>query len=393
MSIIFFEGFNHSNNDTVKMLDRNYWTPSNNATLTYSTGRTNNALYFTNFPVASGVSNFPNITLSNFSNPMVSGSMGLGFSYNRIASWATSTTASITGIPLLSVRNSGDEVLRVSCTNVPFSSTSSTDIALEISQSGVQIGTYKFSDVVGYTYTLTRSSHNSTGTSTSPGTETTNRLSREVYLEFYISSSGAGIRVDGLDMVNSSGNFLTPLTNSISSVDSLIIYSNIYIGTSAINSTIIDDLYLKTGSTVSNTLLGTSVKIHRTPLVSFRSASSPGWAGTAITNDGDNSFMSTSTADSVVSFYYQSNPTVATSVGGIKLSNTARKLTQDVSFVNFYVSGNTTGFFNNIYNVDSTIYKDFQNFYFKNPINNQDWKIENFTSNSPIFYAYGAKRL
>lgn len=361
MNLVFFEGFNSNNNDTIK-LDSNYWYTSE--IYSYSSGisfydssggaRTDNAI---------SINGYYNqkINLINFNSPLnYHNAFGVGFFITRGAINSNLISFSSSGNPLL---------------NINFIR-NNNNIALEILQNNISKNTYFFKDVVGNNYDYFKNNY----TGEVYGIN-------NIYLEFYIDAKNTNslrIRANGLDMIDSSSGNITSISG-FSDMDTITLYGSSHGQTINV---LYDDFYLTGGNTIDDTLLGSNVRIYQLN-TSSNSSSNMQWLSNTSTqasvlnsNDGDNSYCFANTVNSMALFNMSDLPVASGSIGGIKLNNTARKVSDNVSFTNIYASGegaSVTGI-GTTYNLTDASYKSCNSFVFKNPLTNNDWTIEEINS-------------
>lgn len=363
MSVVFFEGFNHSDNDAVK-LDPYYWTNNNDInTISFSSGRTNNAISIANSNYEDGLSGNRKLDLSNFTSPLASqNAFGIGFWVNAYTLKPESR--------LLSLHNGSTELMQINIVTTTYSSENDS-FGLQVIQNNVVKGTYDFRAVTGATYAI--------GSFSSGKYFSVNDL----YLEFYIDSNTntINIRVDGIDMINSLNSATTQI-DGFSNMDKISLYGthNNWFTTPRAY----DDFYLTSGNSIVDTLLGKDVKIYRlnpNGAVSTTDwTNNPSWADANYIlsrNDGDNTYYSTDINDSTALFNMENAPVSTGSVGGVKVITTARKVAADVSFTSVYApaDGETVNSFGPTHTINSNTYKYFNTFLIKNPANNNDWTI------------------
>ena len=147
-NIMFFEGFNYSDSDTIK-LDPSYWSYSDSSKVSFSNGRTNNGLKIDNRPPGSGISSNYTVTLSNFSDPLATYSgFCLGYSLPQYYQIRTnSDNPPLYQENLVSFHDNVGEVLRVGIIKTSYSGINS--LGLGIYQNNILIDTYDFKNVVG----------------------------------------------------------------------------------------------------------------------------------------------------------------------------------------------------------------------------------------------------
>lgn len=383
MSIIFFEGFNDSQSDSLK-LDRNYWSSNNLSGISFDTGRTGNQIFLSNRPVNSGLSLNTTITLQNFIDPLIEkNAFGIGFYGNLFGLRTNNNNApSPYAENFLSFYNGGIEVLRIDIIKTVYQSTNSAGFG--IYQNNSLIDTYDFKSVSGYSWLVT----------TDPVYNIT-YLNNEYYIEFYIDAKNSrqiGIRLTANNTTetflrNSSNNIYTNITGFDNLTSIKFHGNNDSLGSSSYPRSI-DDLYFRSGDNLTECLLGSNTKIYRLNLSG--DGTTQDWTGSyggytssssysyIYNNDGDTNVIYSSNSGDKAIFEINNIPSPSPSgVGGIKLINIAKKQvsSRDSKFINIITSGNNTTDFNcgNEYNLNSDIYSHKTQFLFNNPITGSGW--------------------
>jgi hypothetical protein len=384
MPIVFFEGFNSSDTDAIK-LDTYYWSTNDESKISFVGGRTDNQINLANRPILSGLQYNNTLSLSNFSDPLVSHSgIGLGF-YSPNYSLRTNNTAA--GSPyaetLLSFYDNAGEVLKLDIIKTIYNSSPSVGLALY--QNSTLVDVYDFESVLGNTWSIYSQAD-------------TLSIQESSYIEFYIDALNGNFAVRfsannsyETYLLNSSNNIYTTITpfNNLSGItwystnDGI---SNHYRG--------IDDLYLTAGNSVSECLLGNNTKIYRkypnsdTAIASWLggyggSVSSPSYSYVD-DNDGDTGYIFSSTSGDACLFGMTGISEPAPSgVGGVKVINIVKKsmLDSDMSFINIMTSGNNEPVteIGSGHLVDSTAYSYKTSFFFNNPLTSAEWTKQEIT--------------
>jgi hypothetical protein len=387
MPIVFFEGFNNSDSDAVK-LDANYWSTNNQSALSFVGGRTNNMLRIANRPVASGIASNNTVTLSNI-NPLSGyNAVGLGFYLNgrSIVSGPTNQSYSVSphNEPFLSFMNGSTEVLRVDVISSTFNGSSS--MAFAIYQSNTLVSTYDLKSVVGSSWNIDPYTFGVT-------------VREASYFEIYTDPKNANqvaIRFSANNtknayLTNNSNNIYTTI-NGFSNVSSIVFYGisegvNSQTGSST---KMIDDLYLTAGNNISSCLLGENTRIYKLNpnedgTTQFQTrvggVTNPGFTPQFTTinnNDGDGSyiFAATSGIQGLFGLENMSNSSPS-GIGGIKITNVAKKTSVDEnkSFTNIMSSGagQPSQEVGSVYTVNSTNYTSYSSFLFNNPQTGSGW--------------------
>jgi hypothetical protein len=387
MPIVFFEGFNYSDNDAIK-LDSTYWSTNNQSALSFISGRTNNMMTINNRPTSSGISSNNTISLSGI-NPLSGyNAMGLGFYLHgrSIVSGPTNQSYSVSPFnePFLSFMNGSTEVLRIDVISSTFSGSSS--IAFAIYQNNALVSTYDLRSVVGFSWNIDINTFGSW-------------VREASYFEIYIDPKNANqvaIRFSSNNtknayLTNNSNNIYTTI-NGFSNISSITFYgisegANSQTGASA---KIIDDLYLTAGNNISNCLLGENTRIYKLNpnedgTTQFQTrvggVTNPAFTPQHTTinnNDGDGSYIFASASGTQGLFGLENISNSAPSgVGGIKITNVAKKTSVDEnkSFTNIMSSGagQPSQEVGSVYTVNSTNYKSYSSFIFNNPQTGSGW--------------------
>lgn len=359
MSVVFFEGFNHDNSEAIK-LDPNYWSSPDMPSISFgNVGRTHNSVIIQTSAGANGLAGNKRLDLSNFVSPLTSNNcFGIGFWTNQ---WSIRPNNR-----LISISNGGVEVLNINIIQTTYSSPNDS-FGFQVLQNNVSKGIYDIRSVVGYNYSIWNSFVNS-----------------DIYLEFYIDpkdSYSLRIRANGMDMFNQSNNASTTISD-FTNIDKISLFGADD-SAGRVDARAYDDFYLSTGSTIENTLLGKEVRIYRLNPESHSSTmewtSNRGWGpnNDLGSNDGDNSYYFVDTINKTALFNINNLPVSSGSVGGVKLLNTARKVSGNITFTNVYApsDGQTINNLGPTHSVDTASYKYFNSFILKNPSTNNDWTI------------------
>lgn len=377
MAIVFFEGFNHSDSDAIK-LDSSYWSTNDVSKLSYIGGNTSNQIIFSNRPTASGLQYNTTLTLSNFTDPLVSHSgFGIGF-YTQNFSLRTNTNSSPPPYAenLISFYDNNGEALRIDIIKTTYNSTASLGFA--IYQNNNLVETYDLKSPLSYSWTIYSQN----------GSE---MIQQPSYTEIYIDplNDTMAIRFSASNsietyLLNSANNIYTAISgfNNLSGIT----FSSTNNTTSWNRS--IDDLYLTAGNSLSECLLGYNTKIYRNTPSSDTStqqwnartggSETPPYYYLLDDNDGDAGYIYSSTSGNIC-LYNMSNISepAPSGVGGIKIINIAKKsnIDQDMNFINVMTSGNG-GAITEIgsgHVVNSTTYTYKNTFVFNNPITSSEW--------------------
>jgi hypothetical protein len=387
MPIVFFEGFNNSNTDLPK-LDSKYWSTNNLSNISYAAGRTNNCLNITNRPVASGTGLNTTLTLSNFTDPLLSNNcFGLGF-YNGGAI-ITETGTAPANAKFLTFYRSGVPVLDLDFIKTTYSGNNS--VGIQVRQNGTGVTTYDFYSVDGASWL--------SNYYIDYGGSQVNAINGSYYFEIFVDPKSLNrmlIRVSddsgtklGL-LKNSSGNNFTSISG-FTNLTSIRFYSrNDAVATWGLGGTesTIDDLYLSGSGNADTTLVGPETYIAR--IQPDEDTAINGWVSkdatapyTALTTaDNDSSYVYADlTVSGTQSLYSFTNVDVNLPTGLIlvKSINVARKTSIETNgkFINIMRTGaaGTITELGSSYTISGLDYGIYSNIIYNNPVTGSGWKL------------------
>lgn len=374
MSVVFFEGFNYSDSDLLK-LNPDFWTVNDPTKLSFGGGRTNNQVQLTNRPSASGLEANTVLTLQNFTDPLVSSSgFAIGFAINNgIAHRPTGFSSD----PYLEnfVKFYDDNNIEVLSVDIIKTSGSyGNSLGFAIYQNGSLVDIYDLKSHIGYSWNIIE---------TDP-----NYLQEASYIDIYIDPVNSGHisinfsanTTNNAQLRNVSDQYYTSVSgfNSLAKID---FYSQT---TSLVSSMNLDDLYIKTGNSREDAVIGNSVKIYK---LSFDNntaqndwqtiPSAPGSEYFYLnSNNGDTDYAFSSTSGDIGLYNLADLPGNSPSgVAGVKISNIVRSsdIDTDWQMVNVLSSGNGIIEDSTIHNINSTTYSHKEVFLFENPITSGEW--------------------
>lgn len=380
MSIIFFEGFNSSDNDIIK-LDPQHWSTNDQSKLNFYYGRTDSQIFLANRPSQSGLPLNTTITLSNFANPLATNSgFGIGVHSNEASIRTGKYSPYVEN--LISFYSNSVEVLRIDIVRSIYN-TVDDSLAFAIYQNNNLVDTYDLKSSIGYSWQILQSN-------------SSRYLYNPSYIEIYVNPTdeNMAIRLTANNtyethLLNSSNNIYTSISgfNNLNGIKFYGSNSDLD-GYLEENRKTLDDLYLTAGNSLSECLLGHNSKIYRRYPNSNTSIAQ--WSGTANgsqqspdyylidDNNGDTDYIYSHTSGNS-SLYNISNinEPAPSGVGGVKVINVVRKsnLDQNVNFINIMTSGDG-GSITEIgsgHLVNSTSYNYKNTFFFNNPITNNEW--------------------
>jgi hypothetical protein len=376
MPIIFFEGFNYNNSDTLR-LDPFCWSTNSSPSISFGAGRTGNAVRIAPRPINSGLAHNATLTLSNFDDPLVSHSgFGLGFWCSAYQIKTNNNNASPPYAEnLISFYNNSTEVLRIDVIKTTYNS--QTSMGFGIYQNGTLLDTYDLSSPIGRSWVIGESS-------------TVRYIMNDSYIEIYINPALGQMAMRfsasnsyNTHLLNSSSGIYTNI-NSFNSLKSIKYYAtNDQISTGAM-----DDLYLTAGNNSSECLLGQDTKIYS--IVPNGDSSTMQWKARVNNsetspsfsyvddNNGDSGYIYSSTSGNACLFNMSNiDGSAPPNVGGIKIINVVKKidLNSNMNFTNIMTSGigGTIKEIGSGYLVDSTSYNYKNTFLFNNPITSGSW--------------------
>lgn len=382
MSVIFFEGFNYSNSDLLK-LNPDFWTVNDPTKLTFGAGRTNNEVILENRSTDSGLEANTVLTLQNFTDPLASNSgfaIGFGMGENNIVHRSTSFSSA----PYLEnfvkfYDNSNIEVLSIDV--IRTSGVYGDSLGFAIYQNNTLVDVYDLKSHIGHSWTITNQF-----------SATLFRLSQASYIDIYIdpvnnnhiSINFSANVTNNAQLRNTSDQYYTSISG-FNSLGKIEFYSKSRVLEGVIGSLPmrIDDFYIKTGNTREEAVIGNSVKIYK--LVFDNNTDQNDWASYnnqnsqyfyLNSNDGDASYVLSSNSGDVGLYNLSNLPGDSPSgVAGVKISNIVRSsdIDTDWQMVNVLSSGDGIIEDSNVYTVDSTIYSHKETFLFQNPITSGNW--------------------
>lgn len=377
MAILFFEGFNYSDGNHLK-LNPNNWSTNNSSNISFTGARTNNGVNIALRPIASGLQYNTTLTLSNFTDPLIShDGFGLGFAGNIYTIITNNNSAPAPYAEnFISFYDDTDEVLRIDIIKTTYESTPS--FGFGIYQNNTLIDTYDIKSVSGYSWSI-YSQYD------------TLSLGNTYYFEIYIDPTNENklaIRLTANNTVeaflkNTSNNIYTNITG-FTNLKSIKFYTN----NNAINyAHYIDDLYLTGGNSYGDCLLGNNTKIYR--LVPNENGTPNDWQGRdggntysanysyIDDNDGDSSYIFSSTSGNKSIYGFGPiDGNAPTGVGGIQIINIARNQSIDsADFINVVTDLDDTPIMDigSGYTVSSDQYAHYSQFIFSNPLTSTNW--------------------
>jgi hypothetical protein len=384
MSIVFFEGFNYDNSDNIK-LNPNFWTVNDVSRLSFGSGRTGNQIQLNNRSTTdANLSNNTVLTLQNFTDPLVSSSgFALGFAINnRISHMRTDLSSSPHLENFVKFYNdSNNEVLSIDI--IGTSGNYGNSLGFAIYQNNSLVDVYDLKSHIGYSWSFNQ-------TVGPGGVGYFFSLTSFPYIDIYIdpvnnqhiSINLSANLTNNAQLRNTSDEYYTAISgfNSLSKIE---FYSQ-NTSNSFSPTTNLDDLYIKSGNTREDAVIGDSVKIYKLSFDNNTSQndwqtipSSPGSEFAYVSsNDGDLSYVLSSNSGDISIYNLNNLPHNSPSgVGGIKISNIVRSSDIDANwnFANVISDGSAVVQDTVIYTVDSTIYSHKENFIFQNPITETDW--------------------
>lgn len=381
MPVVFFEGFNSSNTDTIK-LDPNYWAVTGgNSNLNFANMRTGNGVQLRNRPIASGLELNTVLTLSNFTDPIISHSgFGLGFYIpqyglrSRPIGYEPSGTEN-----LVSFYDNTGEVLRLDIVHTLYGGSAS--IGLAVYEGATLVDIYDIESVLGNSWSVVNLGVGHSG------------IDYPSYLEMFIDPTNGNMAVrlsanntSEAHLLNSSNAIYTNITG-FSELSGVKFYGNNDYISGPFGNTGLDDLYLTAGNGVGECLLGNSTKIYRHFPDNNVAPTPTGWFGTGggspeyyyiNSNNGDTDYIYSSTpGESGVFEMSNISEPAPSGVGGVKVINVVKKssLETDMSFTNIMSSGVGEPMVDigSPHLVDNPGYQYRNEFFFENPLTSSPW--------------------
>jgi hypothetical protein len=394
MPIVFFEGFNNSNTDVPK-LESNYWTTNNLGTLTLGTtnyARTENSLIIDNRTRTLGTGSNTTVTLSNFSDPLLTNNaFAIGFSIGAVMGAETTDASGVVdpyNAKFLTFFRSGVPVLDLDFVKTTYSG--SPSLGIQVRQNGTGVSTHDFRS-------MDLSSFNSPDSFLDYDPPLL-FVDNNIYFECFVDAKSQNkllmrFSVDGgsqnLIPKNSSNSIYTSISG-FTNLTSVRFYSmswGVADGFSNTARRTLDDLYINGSGNADTCLLGSDTKIHR--IIPISGTPISGWisntnnpVNSIISADGDASYIYADLLTSGVQslFVFSDVPAGApTGLILVKSINIARKTAIDTNgkFINVMRSG-TTGTvteLGNSYTISGLDYSTFSNFIYNNPVTGSGWKL------------------
>lgn len=375
MSVLFFEGFNYSDSDNIK-LNSFFWSVNNPTKISFAGGRTNNMIRLENRPSNSGLDANTVLSLQNFTDPLINNSgfaIGFAIGGNCIAHRSLNQSTSPYLENFIKFYDNNSEVLSLDI--IRTSGNYGNSLGFGVYQNNSLVDVYDLKSHLGYSWTI-----GDNGTYL--------YLANAAYIDIYIDPINSGEisinfsanNTNNAQLRNTSNQYYTSISG-FSSLNQINFYSNGYTSSQFMS---LDDLYIKGGNTREECVLGNSVKIYQLTLNSNTSAndwksipSAPGSEYFYLTNnDGDAGYILSSNSGDISLYNLTDLPNDSPSgVAGIKISNIVRSsnIDTDWNFVNLMSDGTNTVEDTNVYTVDSTIYSTKESFIFENPITESGW--------------------
>lgn len=384
MPVVFFEGFNYSDSDTMK-LDPKYW--SFNNPIAFGGVRTGNGVYLSDRPFASGLSLNSTLTLSNFTDPLsISNGFGVGFCLGTrsIMTRRTDYSSPPHNENLISFYdNTNSEVLRLDIIKTS-GITYGDSIGIGVYQNSTLIDTYDFKSHLGYTWSI------ATGQGGAASLLNTYTTFVEIYIDAKnqqkISIKFSGNTTYDAPLRNNNDQLETTI-NGFNSLKSLKFYSK---HASYDQQTSIDDLYISAGNSASEALLGQNTRIYRPTFnsnfspIQWSSYNGADWVQYIYlnSNDGDTSYAFSSTSGNVSIFELGNLSSTPNQVGGIKINNIVRSSdpASGWKMVNVLSSGGAIIDDAKVHEISSTAYTDNDTFIFTNPITGSGWTLSDINN-------------
>jgi hypothetical protein len=377
MSVVFFEGFNYTNSDTLKLNPDN-WSVNDPSKLTFGSGRTGNEAQLQNRNGSDSLDNNTVLTLENFIDPLVlTSGFAIGFAVNNSIvnrpNNISSDPYSENFIKLYD--NNENETLSIDI--IRTSGNYGDSLGFGIYQNGSLVDTYDLKSHLGYSWNI-------------PTGGTFTYLSQSSYIDIYIDPINSGhlainlsaASTNNAQLRNTSDEYYTAISG-FNSLGKIKFYSQHNGLSSTMN---LDDLYIKGGNNRQESVIGNSVKIYK--LTFDNNTSQNDWVSYdnnnfnqyshINSNDGDASYILSSTSGDVGVYNLSNLPTNSPSgVAGIKISNVARSSDIDTNWqmVNVLSDGTTTVDDGAVHSITSTSYSYKDTFLFENPITSSGWTI------------------
>lgn len=404
MPVVFFEGFNNSNTDIPK-IDSNYWTTNNPGSLTIGVdggrARTENALFINNRNTAEATGLNTTLTLSNFTDPLLTNNaFAIGFCLGGIMASESTTTPGTTSpynAKFLTFYRSGVPVLDLDIIRTTYNGDDS--LGIQVRQNGTGVATHDFSSMIT---DLSTAGFASPYSYMSSSYDPPFLVANKIYFECFVDAKSQNRLLIRLSVDNGGQNLIPKNTsNSIytsisgfSNLTSVRFYSMAVSASDSYDNSKrqIDDLYINGSGSADTCLLGSDTKIHR--IIPSDTTPISGWVSninnpinSIISADGDASYIYADVLSSGVQSLFGFTDVPAGSPTGLillKSVNIARKTSLDSNskFINIMRSGTTGTIFelgstNTITGID---YTTFSQIVYNNPVTGSGWRISDINN-------------
>jgi hypothetical protein len=380
MSIVFFEGFNYSDGDILK-LNPDLWTVNTPSNLSFVAGRTGNCVSLANRSVSADLTNNTILTLSNFTDPLIASS-GFSLGFCLPAPSLHHRSASISSAPHLEnfvkfYDTSNSEVLSIDL--IKTSGAYGTSLGFGVYQNNSLVDVYDLKSHIGYSWSILDLSN-----------LVTLLNNNNSYIDIYVdpknndqlSINFSASSTNNAQLRNTFDQYYTAISG-FDSLGTIKLYSR---SSYVVNGTTIDDLYIKSGNTREEAVIGNSAKIYK--LIFDANTSENDWQSYdnntlgqysyLNSNDGDTTHTLSSNSGDVGIYNLGNLPNDSPSgVAAVKISNIVRSSDIDINWqmVNVLSSGNGSSIVDDdiVHIIDSMTYSYKETFLFENPITGSGW--------------------
>jgi hypothetical protein len=375
MPVVFFEGFNFSNGETVT-LNPAYWAAS--AGFSFGDGRTSQGFVIPNRAQGTATTQNNTLQLANFTDPLSSSGgsntcIGLGFWVNgrglRSADNRFQDAPYIENLVSLTTNNG---TLSVDCAR----STDGASLLLLVRENGVTVDSYDFRSAVG----------NSWGINSNFGVISI--IDNAMYLDLFFNAASGIFSVraaGGSTLATPLYNSTTSATTAISSFSSItaITFSGLQaVPDWGLPNRHLDDFYFTAGNSVSDVFLGPNTRIYR---LNVDSSLSNNWQASdgnspayqLSSNNGDFNYMKSAATGEISTLSMNNLPGDAPAyVNGVKIFNVVRKAgldTQSLVNVMASTSEDTAQEIGPTYSIPSETYSLKESVFLTNPVTSSAW--------------------
>jgi hypothetical protein len=376
MPVVFFEGFNFNNGESIT-LNPAYWSSSSGYSFSDWPARTGNSVRLPNRADNTALSANSWLKLSNFTDPLATYScLGIGF---WLASGGMRSANSLFTEPNF------ENLMSLTTNNGTLSidigrPADNTGALLVVRENGTTIDTYDFRSALGNSW-----SHSNVGYQGG----VSSMVNNELYLDFFFDAANGSFSVRAAGgttlstpLYNSSSSATTAIT-SFSTVTEIKLYGQQELSYWNSSSRFFDDFYFTAGNALADVFLGPNTRVYR---LNVDGTVSNNWQPSdgaydayylLNTNNGDSTYMKSAATGQISALSMNNLPGDAPAyVQGVKVFNVVRKAgldTQSLVNVMASTSGDTPQEIGPTYSISSETYSLKESTFLTNPITSSGW--------------------